>query len=125
MAIGEVSADARRMLEVVTAANAAGEAAMGPKVPAGEVDAACRAVIAEAGWAEAFSHGTGHGVGIDIHEAPRVAATSADLLEVGNVVTCEPGVYLPPLGGVRMEDTLVITPDGAVPLNRTTKSPTP
>lgn len=123
--IGDVSATAQRMFEVVLAANEAGEAAIAAGASASEVDAACRAVIAEAGWADAFSHGTGHGVGIDIHEAPRVAATSTDVLEVGNVITCEPGVYLPAHGGVRIEDTLVVTPEGGRPLNRTTKSPTP
>lgn len=125
VAIGEVDDVAKQMFEVVLAANLAGEAAMAPGVAASAVDAACRSLIAEAGWADAFSHGTGHGVGIDIHEAPRVAATSSDVLEVGNVITCEPGVYLPAHGGVRIEDTLVVTPEGSRPLNRTTKSPTP
>ena len=125
VAIGEVDETCARMLEVVTAANAAGVAAVGPGVATSVVDAAARAVIAEAGWGDAFTHGTGHGVGLDIHEAPRVAGTSTDTLSAGDVVTVEPGVYLPAHGGVRMEDTVVVTPDGCRPLTHTTKSPTP
>ena len=125
VAIGEVDDTCKRMLEVVTAANEAGVRVVGPGVATSEVDAAARAVIAEAGWAESFTHGTGHGVGLDIHEAPRVAGTSADTLCIGDVVTVEPGVYLPAHGGVRMEDSVVVTPDGCRPLTHTTKSPTP
>lgn len=125
VAIGEVNDICKRMLEVVTAANEAGVGVVGPGVATSEVDAAARAVIAKAGWAESFTHGTGHGVGLDIHEAPRVAGTSADTLCIGDVVTVEPGVYLPAHGGVRMEDSVVVTPDGCRPLTHTTKSPTP
>jgi len=125
VAIGEVDETSLRMLEVVTAANAAGVAAVRPGVSASDVDAAARAVIAQAGWAEVFTHGTGHGVGLDIHEAPRVAGSSTDTLSIGDVVTVEPGVYLPAHGGVRMEDSVVVTPDGCRPLTHTTKSPTP
>jgi len=125
VAIGEVDDTCKRMLEVVTAANEAGVGVVGPGVATSEVDAAARAVIDQAGWAEWFTHGTGHGVGLDIHEAPRVAGTSADTLCIGDVVTVEPGVYLPAHGGVRMEDSVVVTPDGCRPLTHTTKSPTP
>jgi Xaa-Pro aminopeptidase len=113
--------DLRRAVDVVLASQAAGVAAVGPGVPCSEVDRACRDVIAAAGWAEQFVHGTGHGVGLDIHEAPSVAATSADTLRVGHVVTVEPGVYLPGLGGVRIEDTVVVTEDGCRPLTSTPK----
>ena len=125
VAIGEVDATCQRMLDVVTEANAAGVAAVRAGVSASEVDRAARSIIAEAGWQEAFSHGTGHGVGLDIHEAPRVAGTSADTLAPGDVVTVEPGVYLPAHGGVRMEDSVVVTLEGCRPLTHTTKSPIP
>jgi Xaa-Pro aminopeptidase len=110
-----------RAVDVVLASQAAGVAAVRPGIQASEVDRACREVIADAGWAEAFVHGTGHGVGLDIHEAPSVAATSTDTLEPGHVVTVEPGVYLPGLGGVRIEDTVVVTEDGCRPLTHTPK----
>ena len=113
--------DLRRAVEVVMASQAAGVAAVGPGVKCSDVDKACREVITEAGWADAFVHGTGHGVGLDIHEAPSVAATSTDTLEAGHVVTVEPGVYLPGLGGVRIEDTVVVTEDGCRPLTSTPK----
>ncbi|MST32871.1 M24 family metallopeptidase, partial [Acidimicrobiaceae bacterium USS-CC1] len=68
-----------------------------------------------------FVHGTGHGVGLDVHEAPSVAATSTDTLKSGHVVTVEPGVYLPGQGGVRIEDTVVVTDDGCTPFTLTPK----
>jgi Xaa-Pro aminopeptidase len=112
----------RRMLAVVAEAQAAGVAAVGPDVPTKAVDEACRAVIAEAGWADAFVHGTGHGVGLDIHEAPAVAGTADATLAPGHVVTVEPGVYLPGIGGVRIEDTVVVTASGHHALTRAPKS---
>jgi Xaa-Pro aminopeptidase len=110
-----------RAVEVVTAAQAAGVAAVRAGVKCVDVDRACRVVIGEAGWADRFVHGTGHGVGLDIHEAPSVSAASTDTLSAGHVVTVEPGVYLPGVGGVRIEDTVVVTDDGCLPLNSTPK----
>ena len=82
------------------------------------VDAAARDVIIQAGWGDYFKHGTGHGVGLDIHELPRVAAGATDTYEKGTVATVEPGVYLPGIGGVRIEDTCVVTGAGARRLTR-------
>jgi Xaa-Pro dipeptidase len=86
-----------------------------------DVDATARAVIADAGYGDAFSHGLGHGVGLEIHEGPSVGSTSEDELTVGSVVTVEPGVYLPGIGGVRIEDTVEVTADGARPLPSSTR----
>ncbi len=120
--LGEPSPTQARMLEVVTAAQQAGVDAIADGVAVADIDAACRAVIGEAGWADAFLHATGHGVGLEIHEAPRVAATADATLAPGFVVTVEPGVYLPTHGGVRVEDTLVVTADGSRPLTLTPKT---
>jgi Xaa-Pro aminopeptidase len=119
--VGAPSATQARMLEVVLASQAAGVAAVAAGVPASAVDAACRRVIDDAGWSDAFTHGTGHGVGLDIHEAPRVGRTSTATLAAGQVVTVEPGVYLVEHGGVRIEDTVVVTDHGAEPLTLTPK----
>ena len=105
-----------RMVAVVAESQQAGVEAVRAGQSAADVDRVCREVIEGAGWGDAFLHSTGHGVGLDIHEAPYVSATSKDTLAAGHVVTVEPGVYLPEHGGVRIEDTVVVTDDGCVPL---------
>jgi len=125
VAIGDIDERSQRLLDVVTAANAAGVATVRAGVAASAVDTAARSVIVDAGWGDEFAHGTGHGVGLDIHEAPRVGSSSAEVLEIGDVVTVEPGVYLPGHGGARMEDSVVVTADGCTVLTHTTKSPQP
>jgi Xaa-Pro aminopeptidase len=121
LAVGDLSETQVRMWDVVYEAQAAGVAAVRAGAEARSVDEACRAVIREAGWADAFVHGTGHGVGLDIHEAPRVASTADATLAAGDVVTVEPGVYLADHGGVRIEDTVVVTTDGCRTLTRAPK----
>jgi Xaa-Pro aminopeptidase len=113
----------QRMLDVVTEAQAAGVAAVRAGVTGAEVDEACRTVIRTAGWGDAFTHGTGHGVGLEIHEDPRVTWAATATLAAGHVVTVEPGVYLPDHGGVRIEDTVVVTADGCRPLTHASKDP--
>lgn len=102
--------------EVHAAVDAAREAAVARVTdgrPAREVDAAARERLEEAGWAEAFSHSTGHGVGLEIHEGPSVSSRSDEILREGNVVTIEPGVYLRGRGGVRLEDLVAVESDDA------------
>ncbi len=112
----------RQLLEVVIAAQKAGLATVAPGCEARAVDRACRQVIDEAGFGELFAHGTGHGVGLDIHELPSINHASAAILQPGSVLTVEPGVYLPSVGGVRVEDLVVVTETGCRPL---TFSPQP
>lgn len=111
----------RSVYEVILASNEAGIKATGPGKEAKEVDRAARDVVAEAGYLEAFSHGLGHGVGLEVHEAPTLRSTSEDLLKPGHVVTIEPGAYFPDWGGVRIEDLAVITDSGTEVLSKASK----
>jgi Xaa-Pro aminopeptidase len=101
--------DLVRVHRTVEAAQAAGREEVRAGAIAADVDAAARAIIVDAGYGDAFVHGTGHGVGLDIHEAPAVAQGSTATLRPGIVLTVEPGIYLPGRGGVRIEDTVVVT----------------
>ena len=121
--LGGPDEQAEAMLEVVGRSQLAGVEAVRPGVEAGDIDWACRSVIEEAGMGEAFMHGSGHGVGLDIHELPRVVSGSTAVLEPGNVLTIEPGVYLPGVGGARVEDLLVVTDDGCRQLTLYPKAP--
>ena len=112
-AIGQVDDQLRTIYEVVRQANAAGRAAAKPGIPAQEVDRAARKVIENAGYGEQFFHRTGHGLGLETHEPPYIVHGNEQLLKPGMVFTVEPGVYLEGLGGVRIEDDVVITEDGA------------
>ena len=87
--------------------------AIKPQVVASEVDRAARRVVEEAGFGEFFVHNLGHGVGLEVHEAPILSPDSKDILAEGNIVTDEPGIYVPGLGGVRIEDTVLVTKNGA------------
>ncbi len=122
--VGEVPSGVMgRVLEVVSRAQAAGVGAVRAGVAAGEVDRVCRESITEAGFGEMFEHGTGHGVGLDVHEAPAVGRSSTAILGAGAVITVEPGVYLAGVGGVRVEDTVVVTDGGCRPLTCFPKDP--
>lgn len=116
-AFGEVDAELSRIAAIVAEANAAGRALASPGVTAGEIDAATRQVIDDAGYGEYFIHRTGHGLGLESHEEPYIRAGNAVRLEPGMSFTIEPGIYLPGRGGVRIEDDVVITDSGAESLS--------
>ncbi|MDE0196206.1 MAG: aminopeptidase P family protein [bacterium] len=120
--VGEPRAPGGRVYEVVRASQQAGVEAVADGVSCKQVDAVCREIIEEAGWGEAFLHSTGHGVGLDIHEAPSLSSRSDEVLAAGEVVTVEPGIYLAGTGGVRIEDTVVVTGDGCRRLTCSSKT---
>ena len=112
VAAGEVGAQEQEVYDVVLRAQLAGLAAVRPGAGGRDVDAAARDVIAGAGYGDLFGHGTGHGVGLEIHELPRLGRTVGDPLAAGMVHTVEPGIYLEGRFGVRIEDTVLVTDDG-------------
>ncbi|MGB9737512.1 M24 family metallopeptidase [Chloroflexus sp.] len=113
IAIGEPTAAARHVYEVVLAANTAARAACRPGVTGASIDAAARSVIEAAGYGAAFVHRTGHGLGLETHELPNIVAGSDTPLAPGTTFTIEPGIYLPGQYGVRIEDDVVITEEGS------------
>lgn len=119
--LGEPAAWQREIYDLVHAAQAAGRAACVVGATGDAVDAASRDLIAQAGYGPQFAHGLGHGVGLQIHEAPSLARGSASIMAPDMCVTVEPGVYLPARGGVRIEDSGVIRPDGYHVLTTTSK----
>ncbi|MFH0070991.1 M24 family metallopeptidase [Peribacillus sp. NPDC056705] len=111
-AVGDLKPEAVRIYETVLAANMAGIAAVKPGVTYGSIDRAARQVIDDAGYGHAFVHRLGHGLGMDVHEYPSVHGLNEDLLLPGSAFTIEPGVYLQGVGGVRIEDDVVVTETG-------------
>jgi Xaa-Pro aminopeptidase len=109
---GELPKQLRKAYDVCLEAQLAAVAGIKPGMSGIEADGIARAILEEAGYGEQFGHGLGHGVGLEIHEAPRLSTESTDVLEPGNVVTIEPGIYLPGVGGVRIEDLAVVRDDG-------------
>jgi Xaa-Pro dipeptidase len=110
--LGSPSAEMERIHDAVLAANQSGRLAVRPNMPAQEVDRAARRAITLPGYGEYFIHRTGHGLGLETHEPPYLVEGNLDMLDVGMTMTVEPGIYVPGLGGVRIEDDVVVTGDG-------------
>jgi Xaa-Pro aminopeptidase len=117
--VGEPPAEFAAQYAVLQRAQAAACAVVAPGVPAAEIDAAARSIIAEAGLGDLFVHRTGHGIGLETHEEPYLVASNADPLEAGNVFSVEPGIYLAGTWGARIEDIVVCTDAGGERLNTT------
>lgn len=121
VSVGEPTETAQRMWQVVQESQQAGVDAVKAGAKTGQIDEICRKVIKNAGWGKAFMHSTGHGVGLDIHEIPGVRANTEEVLNEGEVITVEPGIYLPEHGGVRIEDTVSVAAKGCRTLTKTPK----
>src|SRR5215510_13369468 len=119
--VGRASKAHRQMYEAVREAQLASMEAVRPGIEAGEVDGAGRRLLKKAGYGAYFTHSTGHGVGIEVHEAPRLAKGQTRKLAPGMVITIEPGIYIPGKGGVRIEDMVLVTESGHEVLTPTTK----
>ncbi len=123
--VGEMESEMRQIYALVQEANAAGRAAVKPGVTCGEVDAAARRVIESGGYGGYFTHRTGHGLGLQVHEPPFIVADNDRILEPGMTFSIEPGIYLPGRGGVRIEDDVVVTEDGGESLTTFPRDWTP
>ncbi|MEX2457435.1 MAG: aminopeptidase P family protein [Actinomycetota bacterium] len=121
VAFGEPRAEIREIYEIVRAAQQAGIDAVRAGVDGQDADAASRKVIEDAGYGDRFGHSLGHGVGLEIHEGPSLRRATSEIVPAGAVVTVEPGIYLPGIGGVRIEDMVEVTEDGCIPMPSTTK----
>ena len=122
VAVGSVSEEQKKIYNTVLEAQLAAMEKMAPGVSCVDADKAARDIITDAGYGEFFGHGTGHGVGVEIHEQPRVSPRSKEILAPGHLVTAEPGIYLPGLFGVRIEDMVLITEDGSRGLTHAPKN---
>ncbi len=111
--VGRATREERRWYKAVLEAQLAGIAAVAPRKTAAQVDQATREVLRSAGLDRYFTHSTGHGVGLEIHEPPRLAKLQEERLEPGMVVTIEPGIYVPGKGGIRIEDMVLVTGSGS------------
>ncbi|WP_159722112.1 M24 family metallopeptidase [Enterococcus sp. CSURQ0835] len=120
-AIGDPGEGLKEIYQIVLHAQEAVIKACKPGVSGSQLDQVARQIITDAGFGKEFGHSTGHGIGLAIHEGPNLAASNDRLLKVGNVVTDEPGIYVPGLGGVRIEDDLLVIPDGNRRLTNATK----
>lgn len=122
LALGEVSAEQRKIFDTVLQAHDLAMEAVEPGRALRDIDAVAREHIAAAGYGDCFGHGLGHGVGLDVHEFPVVSPRGKANAEIGSVFTIEPGIYVPGLGGVRIEDMVLVTEEGCRPLTRIDKN---
>ncbi len=123
--VGDMEPEMRDIYALVQEANTAGRAAVRPGATCSQVDAAARRVIEEGGYGDRFTHRTGHGLGLQVHEPPFIVAGNETVLEPGMTFTVEPGIYLPGRGGVRIEDDVVVTADGCESLTTFARDWTP
>jgi len=112
ISVGQPSQQMKQIYDIVLESHLAGVAATRPHITGKELDAVCRDIIVAAGYGDNFGHGTGNGIGLEIHEATRVSHTGEIVLKPGHCITIEPGIYLPGIGGVRIEDSVLVTETG-------------
>jgi Xaa-Pro aminopeptidase len=122
VAVGEVSPQLREIFDIVLLAHDLAIAKVSPGVPLKDIDGVARQHIADCGYGDYFGHGLGHGVGLEVHEYPTVSFRSEEVAKEGMVFTIEPGVYIPELGGVRIEDMVQVTAEGCLQLTRIPKA---